>query len=65
MWGQSVISNCYADGGNITSAEAGRKRASAEEEAAARGRATAFEGISSDPRDPVWADWLRQHGVRR
>ena len=59
-----MISNCYSDGGNITSALAPKERKAAEAEAAG-GRAVAMEGVCSDPRDPVWADWLREHGIRR
>jgi hypothetical protein len=54
MWGRSLISNCYADGGNITSPPAEAERAAAW----ARGAtdALAFEGVSSDPRDPAVAE---------
>ena len=63
MWGRTVVSNCYADGGNITSGSAVAKM----EEAWARGEedSLAWEGVSSDPRDPAVAAWLLRGGVRR
>jgi len=64
MWGRSVISNCYCDGGNITSNVSAGERAKAEAEGE-NGRAVAYEGVCSDPRDETWASWLREHGVRR
>jgi hypothetical protein len=35
-WGRSVVSNCYGDGGNVSSAAALRKRAEAMVSACAR-----------------------------
>ncbi|KAL1510713.1 hypothetical protein AB1Y20_007005 [Prymnesium parvum] len=64
MWGMSVISNCYSDGGNITSGIANQIRTEAEAKADA-GKPIALEGVCSDPRDEVWAEWLTTHGVRR
>ena len=55
--------NCYVDGGNITSPQAEAKR----EEAWVRGQtdALAYEGVSSNPRDPEVAAWLKAGGIRR
>ena len=70
MWGRSVVSNCYGDGGNISSATALRKRAAAlagiASARAEGGRASLrYEGVCSDPRDPVVAAWLLRSGVQR
>jgi len=72
MWGRSVVSNCYGDGGNVSSAKALQKRAEA---LAAIGSSSAgteggraslrYEGVCSDPRDPAVAAWLRRSGVCR
>lgn len=63
MWGRSIVSNCYADGGNITTPQAESKR----EQAWARAETDplAYEGVSSNPRDVSVAQWLRAGGIRR
>lgn len=62
MWGRSIISNCYGDGGCIHTIDAAEKRT----EALRRDSdPLKFEGLSSDPFDPVPAAWLRQHGIQR
>ena len=63
MWGRSIVSNCYADGGNISTPQAEAKR----EQAWARAEtdALAYEGVSSNPRDVSVAQWLRAGGIRR
>lgn len=63
MWGRTVVSNCYADGGNIappqTEAEIAAAWARGEQEP------LRFEGVKSNPRDHALAAWLRAGGVRR
>lgn len=65
MWGRSVVCNSYADGGVVATddAEEGRKKALriAEEEC----NPLAFEGIASNVLDPIPAEWLLKHGIRR
>ena len=65
MWGRSVISNCYCDGGTITSAEAARQRAAALEQEPRAVTAASFRAVCADPRDAAVAAWLRRGGVRR
>ena len=65
MWGRSVISNCYCDGGTITSAAAAQQRAAALEEDPRAVVAASFRGVCADPRDTAVAAWLRRGGVRR
>ena len=65
MWGRSVISNCYCDGGTITSAAAAQQRAAALEKDPRTVTAASFRGVCADPRDAVVAAWLRLGGVRR
>ena len=73
VWGRSVVSNCYADGGNVDSSSASSRRAriwAAVREGAATGAydARAFEAstkYTSDARDPQVHAWLRRSGVRR
>ena len=67
MWGRSIVSNCYGDGGCITTEHAERDRLDPKR----IGRVEvdrdplAFEGVCSDPADPTVADWLLRGGVRR
>ena len=63
MWGRSVVSNCYADGGCITTAAAASRREQTLPAAAAA--PLRFEGLCSDPADPAVAAWLIASGVRR
>ena len=65
MWGRSVISNCYCDGGTITSAAATQQRAAALEKEPRTVTAASFRAVCADPRDAVVAAWLRLGGVRR
>ena len=71
MWGRSVVSNCYGDGGNVTTAEALTKRAQKLAEMGSSpetsgGRASLlYEGVCSNPRDPTVVAWLQRSGVRR
>uniref|UniRef100_A0A7S4KAQ4 Calcineurin-like phosphoesterase domain-containing protein n=1 Tax=Odontella aurita TaxID=265563 RepID=A0A7S4KAQ4_9STRA len=65
MWGRSVVSNCYGDGGCISTVHSGVRR----DEALRRARETddpsSFEGMCSDPADPSVARWLLGGGIRR
>jgi Calcineurin-like phosphoesterase len=63
MWGRSIVSNAYGDGGCITT-----------DHAAAQGRRVlladtnhplVFEKVCSDPLDTTVADWLLHHGIQR
>ena len=65
MFGRSVVSNCFADGGVIATGEAAARRASALERVASAGDVHAFAGVSSDARDQEVAAWLLASGVRR
>ena len=65
MWGRSVVSNCYCDGGTITSAAAAQQREAALEAAPSAVCAASFRGVCADPRDVAVAAWLRRGGVRR
>ncbi|KAJ8612511.1 hypothetical protein CTAYLR_003699 [Chrysophaeum taylorii] len=64
VWGRSVVSNAWADGGNVDSAAARERR---ERVWAAEPSALAFEAGSytSDARDPRVAAWLRESGITR
>ena len=64
MWGRSIVSNCYADGGNITTPQAEAQREAAWARAETDGP-LAYEGVSSNPRDVAVAQWLRAGGIRR
>eukprot|EP01051_Picozoa_sp_SAG22_P005978 SAG22_NODE_374_length_11548_cov_6.893615_6_plen_239_part_00 len=63
MWGRTVISNCYADGGIIQSAAADAEREALRPAAARDPLKT--EKSCDDARDPEVAEWLRKSGVRR
>ena len=65
MWGRSVISNCYCDGGTITSAKAAQQRAAKLEKEPRAVTAASFRAVCADPRDAAVAAWLRRGGVRR
>jgi hypothetical protein len=73
MWGRSIISNCYGDGGCITTRHAPRLVHDTHDEFDNDNDGTgtavkdplAFEGVCSDPADPVVAEWLRRHGIQR
>ncbi|KAJ1455022.1 hypothetical protein M885DRAFT_520954 [Pelagophyceae sp. CCMP2097] len=65
LWGRSVISNSYCDGGNIDSERGAQRRATIW---AAPPHAKMFEaktGYTSDARDATVAAWLAGAGVRR
>mmetsp|Transcript_1270 Transcript_1270/g.4084 ORF Transcript_1270/g.4084 Transcript_1270/m.4084 type:complete len:384 (+) Transcript_1270:75-1226(+) len=58
MWGRSIISNSYADGGCITTEHAARAREAAIADAEARADPSAFAAVASDPLDEGVAAWL-------
>eukprot|EP00908_Phaeocystis_cordata_P010696 Transcript_21548.p2 GENE.Transcript_21548~~Transcript_21548.p2 ORF type:complete len:427 (+),score=185.57 Transcript_21548:407-1687(+) len=61
--GRTVVSNCFADGGTITS-----ERTVAERQHVAQAAPTdplVYERFCADPRDAAVAAWLRRGGVRR
>jgi len=63
MWGRSIISNCYGDGGCITTAHAAELRK--KQVPAIITDPLVFENISSDPLDPVVSNWLLKSGIQR
>lgn len=66
VWGRSVISNCWADGGNVDSDDAVERRRRSWSRALEE--PTAFEastGYTSDPLDAQVAAWLRADGIKR
>ena len=65
MWGRCVVSGAYADGGCITSPNANAHRDKVRAEVEATSNPLLFERTTSDPRDPVVAEWLLAAGVRR
>lgn len=68
VWGRSVVSNCWADGGNVDSPKAAATRAAAWSGTANDAHATLFEastGYTSDALDADVAGWLRKNGVLR
>ena len=60
-----MISNCYCDGGTITSAKAAQQRAAKLEKEPRAVTAASFRAVCADPRDAAVAAWLRRGGVRR
>jgi hypothetical protein len=65
MWGRSIISNCYGDGGCITTESAAEIRNDPERIAEATTNPLMFENVSSDPMDTEVAEWLLKYGVQR
>jgi len=65
LWGRSVVSNCWADGGNVHSAAARRRRDAAWTPPVSPTAFEASSGYASDPFDADVAAWLKAHGVRR
>lgn len=68
VWGRSVISNCWADGGNVDSPKAAATRAVAWSRTAHDAHAMRFEastGYTSDALDADVAGWLSRNGVVR
>ncbi|KAL1503822.1 hypothetical protein AB1Y20_012289 [Prymnesium parvum] len=62
-WGRTIVSNCYCDGGTITSTAAALRRA--EFLSRPPSDAFAFAALCSDPRDQRVADWLASASIRR
>jgi hypothetical protein len=65
MWGRSIVSNCYGDGGCITSENAIRYREDPERKNKENSDPLVFEQVCSDPGDQVVAAWLLKDGIRR
>lgn len=66
MWGRSIISNCYSDGGCITTERAQQVLSQTiigKEETITN--PLNFEKICSDPKDPVVSQWLLSNGIRK
>ena len=60
MWGRSVISNNFANGGCITTTKATHQRTIQYRKAAEENNPHAFAGTSSDPMDAKMVEWLLQ-----
>lgn len=65
MWGRSIISNCYGDGGCITTDTATAIRTDKGRLALEKHNPLAFENVSSDPMDLTVAEWLKKDGIQR
>ncbi|KAL3905219.1 MAG: hypothetical protein SGILL_009764 [Bacillariaceae sp.] len=65
MWGRSIISNCYGDGGCITTDHAATIREHPERVLMEATNPLVFEKVCSDPYDPDVARWLQKDGIRR
>lgn len=65
MWGRSIVSNCYGDGGCITTDSAAEHRNNPKRLEAQQNDPLAFEKVSSDPMDAKVAGWLLKNGIRR
>jgi hypothetical protein len=65
VWGRSIVSNCYGDGGGITSSAAAQRRNDPQRIVQSQTDPLAFEKVCSDPADPVVAAWLRKDGIQR
>lgn len=65
MWGRSIISNCYGDGGCITTDAALEYRKDPNRAVLEETDPLSFEAVSSDPMDATVAEWLLQGGIRR
>lgn len=62
MWGRSVVSGCYADGGCIASEAAGERRAKLPEGGADPSK---FRGVCADAEDARLREFLAASGVAR
>jgi hypothetical protein len=65
MWGRSIVSNCYGDGGCITTENAAKYREDPERKLMEERDPLIFENVCSDPADAVVAEWLLKDGIRR
>jgi hypothetical protein len=65
MWGRSIISNCYGDGGCITTDHATTIRTDPERVSMEETNPLVFEQVCSDPCDPIVAKWLQKDGIQR
>eukprot|EP00980_Cylindrotheca_fusiformis_P003807 scaffold839_cov138-Cylindrotheca_fusiformis.AAC.2 len=65
MWGRSIISNCYGDGGCITTKSAAEHRLDPRRLEQESTNPLIFEKVCSDPKDPAVAAWLLKYGIQR
>ncbi|CAJ1935207.1 unnamed protein product [Cylindrotheca closterium] len=66
MWGRSIISNCYGDGGCITTRHAAEHRKDPQRlQEETKNNPLCFEKVCSDPLDPIVASWLSKQGIQR
>uniref|UniRef100_A0A7S1VZG9 Calcineurin-like phosphoesterase domain-containing protein n=1 Tax=Ditylum brightwellii TaxID=49249 RepID=A0A7S1VZG9_9STRA len=65
MWGRSIVSNCYGDGGCITTIHATKLRNDPKRLEMERINPLVFEKVSSDPKDPIVSKWLSNCGIQR
>ena len=65
VWGRSIISNCYGDGGVVTNDHAVQYLQDPNRGELEDKDPMVFENVSSDPKDPVVAAWLKKNGIRR
>jgi hypothetical protein len=66
MWGRSIVSNAYGDGGCITTDHATQdRRRVVMDNTENNNNPLAFEKVCSDPLDPTVAEWLLSHGIQR
>jgi len=65
VWGRSIISNCYGDGGCITTDHALQYLNDPDRSELEEKDPLVFENVSSNPRDPKVAAWLKDDGIRR
>lgn len=65
VWGRSIISNCYGDGGCITTDHALQYLNDPHRSELEEKDPLVFENVSSNPRDPKVAAWLKDDSIRR
>lgn len=65
MWGRTIVSNCYGDGGCITTSHAARFRDDPQRKQMQQTNPLAFEDVTSDPTDLTVAAWLLKDGIQR
>jgi len=65
MWGRSIVSNCYGDGGCITTESAKQERLDPDRVSQETTNPLVFEKVCSDPMDPDVAKWLLHNNIQR
>ncbi|KAL3937555.1 MAG: hypothetical protein SGBAC_007362 [Bacillariaceae sp.] len=65
MWGRSIVSNCYGDGGCITTKHAAEHRQDPKRLANQKVNPLCFEKVCSDPMDAAVSSWLLKDGIQR